>query len=528
MSVFSEQIGQYLRAGFTGLWVETSEFADATSEIAAVCAGQSWPVLVWDFAAGIKCDKETADKLTPFLSKNNNYVQKPLPLVQEIPLMTQELKTSHVIWILKNFHHQQLIHSLPIMQAVQNDVQDYRHEGVSSSVVVVLSPMIEIPRELEKDFVVVEHELPSKEQLWGIATNICEESELPKDDDAKRLVLDAASGMSRRAFEDAVGLSLAKHGQLRHSTIWDLKSQDLRKRGILEIYKGGDTFADLGGLENFKVFSKQLLRPRDNPLLRPHGLLLLGVPGAGKSALIKALGNETNRKVLMMDMGALRSKFQGETDANVRQALKIADAMAPCILAIDEIEKALSGAGQSSAMTDGGAGDRIFGKLLSWLNDHETDVFFVGTCNNISMLPPEFSRAERFDAVFFVDVPTEEERKSIWQIYLDLYGFAKSKTAKVNHALLMMSEGWTGAEIKACCRLAAIREVPLEEAAKQVVPIVRSADNKLRELREWAGGRCLNASAPGLYDASAKHVVDLSTLTSSDTRRRTVTRAQVN
>jgi hypothetical protein len=270
---------------------------------------------------------------------------KPLPLVQDMPVMSLALRqaqesqgsegATHVIWILKNFHHQQLVHNLPIMQALQNAVTDCKAEGQVSCCAIVLSPMIEIPRELEKDFVILEHELPGKEQLWSIAKNICAETELPKTDDDKRLVLDAAAGLSRRGFEDALSLSLAKTGKLDPNEIWDLKAQDLKKRGVLEIYKGTDTYAQLGGLQQFKEFSKQLLRRRDNPLLQPRGMLLLGVPGAGKSAIIKAMGNETQRKVLMMDMGALRSKFQGETDANVRMALKLADAMQPCILFVD-------------------------------------------------------------------------------------------------------------------------------------------------------------------------------------------------
>jgi hypothetical protein len=151
----------------------------------------------------------------------------------------------------------------------------------------------------------------------------------------------------------------------------------------------------------------------------------------------------------------------------------------------------------------------------------------VHNCNNISMLPPEFSRAERFDAVFFVDVPTEEERLAIWQIYLHLYGHAESRTDKVKHSLLTLSEGWTGAEIKACCRLAAIREVSLDEAAKQVVPVTRMADTKLQDLRAWASGRCLNASAPGLYDVGAKQVVSVSDITGGG-KRRSVVRPNVN
>lgn len=522
-----EDIQQYLRAGFTGLWVETFEFADALREITPVCVKEGWPVVVWDFAAGIQSDSITVNKIATYLSKNSNYQMKPLPLAQDIPLLTQEIGSPRVVWVLKNFHHQQLIFNLPIMQAIQNATQNYKGNK-ESPCIVIMSPIIDLPREVAKDFTIIEHALPTKDQLWAIAENICEDDELPRDEEAKRVALDAAAGLSRRAFEDALGLSLARHGQLNPEVIWDLKAQDLKKQGILQIYKGGTSFEQIGGFAHLKDYSKQLLRSRDDVLLRARGVILLGVPGAGKSEFAKALGAETNRKVLQLDMGAVRAPYQGQTDANMRTALKQTDAMQPCILFVDEIEKALSGAGKSSAMTDGGAGDRLFGSFLSWLNDHESDVFCIGTCNDISMLPPEFTRDERFDAVFFIDVPTEEERLVIWQLYLHKYRHAKSRDAKVPHSLLVMSAGWTGAEIKSCCRQAAILEVPVEEAAKFIIPISRRADGKLKELREWAAGKCRNASAPGLYDPGASSVVDLATTLNSGGKRRTVTRPTMN
>src|SRR5262249_34418535 len=163
------------------------------------------------------------------------------------------------------------------------------------------------------------------------------------------------------------------------------------------LHRGVDRFDSLGGLNNLKDFCRRALRPGQS--VKPRGVLLLGVPGSGKSCFAKALGNETGRPTLTLDIGALYGSLVGATEANVRQALRIADAMAPCILYTDEIEKGLSGVGGQG---DSGVSTHLFGTILTWLAEHESDVFFIGTANDISKLPPEFTRAERLDGVFFL------------------------------------------------------------------------------------------------------------------------------
>ena len=182
----------------------------------------------------------------------------------------------------------------------------------------------------------------------------------------------------------------------------------------------------------------------------------------------------------------------GQTEANIRQALQITDAMAPCICFLDEIDKALSGVA-SSGSTDSGVSARLFGTFLTWLNDHQSDVFVVCTCNDITKLPPEFSRAERFDGIFFLDLPGTTQKSAIWKLYLDMFGLdenqPKPKTAE-----------WTGAEIRSCCRLAALLDVSLIEAAKNVVPVAVTAAESVGRLRDWASGRCLDADTSGIYN----------------------------
>ncbi len=183
----------------------------------------------------------------------------------------------------------------------------------------------------------------------------------------------------------------------------------------------------------------------------------------------------------------------GQTEANIRQALRIADAMSPAILMIDEVEKALSGLSGSS---DSGVSARLFGTVLTWLNDHQSDVFTICTCNDISKLPPEFSRSERFDGVWFLDLPGVSQRRAIWKLYIEMFSLDPKQPKPVD-------ADWTGAEIKACCRLAALLDVTLVEAAQNVVPVARTAQEVVEKLRSWAGGRCLDADRGGIFKRNA-------------------------
>ena len=163
--------------------------------------------------------------------------------------------------------------------------------------------------------------------------------------------------------------------------------------------------------------------------------------------------------------------------------------MPPCVLFVDEVEKALSGVGGTG---DSGVSARLFGSLLTWMNDHTSDVYLVATCNDISRLPPEFSRAERFDGIFFLNLPGQSEREAIWTLYTEQFGLDPAQRRP-------QDEQWTGAEIRACCRLAALLDLPLVQAAQNVVPVAVTASESVERLRTWASGRCLSADTPGIY-----------------------------
>jgi len=351
----------------------------------------------------------------------------------------------------------------------------------------VLAPTVALPAELEKLFVVLEHALPDRQQLERIASELTSENpdDMPKGDDLQR-VLDAAAGLTRYEAEGSFALSLTRHNAIRPEAVWELKAQALRKNNLLTLHRGQENFTSLGGLTNLKDFCRRALRPSS---VKPRGVLLLGVSGTGKSQFCKALGNEMGRPTLLLDIGSLMGSLVGQSEGNLRQALRIADAMSPCILFCDELEKALSGVGSQG---DSGVSTRLFGNLLTWLSDHDSDVFFVGTSNDISKLPPGFTRAERFDGVFFLDLPHVGEREAIWNLYRSHFTIPENQARPDDSS-------WTGAEIRSCCRLAALLDVPLTQAARNIVPVAVTAAESVERLRTWASGRCLCATNPGIF-----------------------------
>jgi hypothetical protein len=471
----TDRLTEYVHAAFTGLWVQTHEPDEAEREILRHAREAKWTIAVWDIADGLRVTATAAGN-RPGTGAND-----PLVALRALPALADSDGTA--LLLMHNLHR-----FLTNPEVIQTAFAQLIAGKQGRTFVVVLSPVVQIPVELEKLFVVLDHALPDRAGLERIARELTSDSpdDLPKGDDLGR-VLDAAAGLTRYEAEGAFALSLTRHNAIRPDAVWELKAQTLRKNNLLTLHRGDERFDTLGGLDNLKDFCRRALRPSTS--VRARGVLLVGVPGSGKSAFAKALGAETGRPTLLLDVGGLMGSLVGQSEQNVRQALKIADAMSPCILFVDELEKALAGLGSQG---DSGVSTRMFGTLLTWLSDHTSDVFFVGTSNDISKLPPEFGRAERFDGLFFLDLPSAVEKGLIWQMYRKQFGIPANQPRPAD-------ADWTGAEIKSCCRLSALLDVPLAEAAQHVVPVAVTAAEQVERLRTWAGGRCLSASLPGIY-----------------------------
>jgi len=477
--MLATRLHEYISACFTGIWIESHEHQDALAEIAQLCRAESWALATWDIDQGLRQPGQAAQPVEAGASD-------PLAAIHSLSSLASS--NGAALLVLTNFHR--FLGSAEIVQALIHQIMAGKQ---NRTFVVVLSPVVQIPTELEKLMVVVEHALPSRSQLEEIARSIATEPDELSSGPQLATVLDASAGLTRYEAEAAYSLSLVRHGRIAADAIWELKTGMLKKSGLLSLHQSCEDFTSLGGLTALKAFCKRSLLHSgpESSHKRPRGVLLLGVPGTGKSAFAKALGRETGRPTVVLDVGALLGSLVGQSEQNIRQALRVADAMAPAILFIDECEKDLSGAA-GSGQTDSGVSARLFGSLLTWMNDHTSDVYLVATCNDISKLPAEFSRAERFDGIFFLNLPGHVEKAGIWRMYLELFQLHASQR-------LPNDDHWTGAEIRACCRLAALLDLPLVQAAQNVVPVAVTAAESVERLRNWASGRCLSADLPGIY-----------------------------
>lgn len=472
-----ERVSELVRAAFSGIYVQSSEHDDASEEIARACRRNDWALVTWDLDRGLR--RHGADGP----DAPAEAAADPLAALHACDRTDPDGRTTIVL--LRNFHR--FLGSAEVVQALDTRLALGKQSHLCF---VILAPTVQVPPELEKLLVVVEHEIPGRDQLAAIARSVATEPGECPEGEGLDAVLDATAGLTRLEAENAFCLSLVRHGRLAPDVLWEIKSGMLKKTGLLTLHKGGGSFADIGGLDALKAFCSRALRPGRPENARARGVLLLGLPGSGKSAFCQALGREAGRPTLVLDVGSLLGSLVGQSEANLRQALRLVDAMSPCVVMIDEVEKALAGA--SGGAGDGGVSARLFGALLGWLNDHESDAFVVCTANDVSRLPPEFARAERFDATFFLDLPGAGQRREIWRIYLERFGLDAGQE-------LPRDADFTGAEIRACCRLAALLGVPPAEAARNIVPVAATAGESVERLRSWASGRCLSADRPGLY-----------------------------
>jgi ATP-dependent 26S proteasome regulatory subunit len=378
----------------------------------------------------------------------------------------------------------------------------------SYSTLVFLSPILHVPPALDKDITVVDYDLPAPRELGEILDEML--ATLPHDarptldDFGRERVIQAARGLTADEAANAFARSLvASDGtRLDVAEVLAEKKQIIRKSRALEFYEAQSTFDSIGGLEPLKSWLKTRggafsERAREYGLPSPRGVLLLGVPGCGKSLTARAIGAAWNLPLLRFDVGSVFGKYVGESEANLRRALAAAEAVAPCVLWIDEMEKAFS----ASRGDDGGTALRILGGFLSWLQDKKSDVFVVATANSVEALPPELLRRGRLDEIFFVDLPGAVERAEIFRIHLRKRG--RDPEPLGVEVLASQSEGFSGAEIEQVVLSAlydafeAGRDIHAEDitrAASHMVPLSRTMEEEISRLRDWASTRARPAS----------------------------------
>ena len=320
-----------------------------------------------------------------------------------------------------------------------------------SKVLVILGCRMVLPPELERELTVIEFALPAKEQLGAVLTGIMESAGIKTmENEQREKVIDAACGLTTIEAENAFALSVVESKAIDPVIVAKEKAQAVKKNGLLELIETKETLDSIGGLD---VLKEWLLKRRhafsqraiEYGLPTPKGLLILGIAGTGKSLTAKATAKVFGVPLLKLDAGRIFAGLVGQSESNLRAVIQTAEAIAPCCLWIDEVEKGFNGTKSSNA-TDGGTSARVFGSFLSWLQEKSSPVFVVATANDVTQLPPEMLRKGRWDELFFVDLPNQAEREAIWEIQIGKHGRDPGDFDLVQ--LAKETEGLTGSEIE--------------------------------------------------------------------------------
>lgn len=386
--------------------------------------------------------------------------------------------------------------------------------------VVFLSPVLRLPHDLEKDVTIFDFDLPTFDEIKQILDDLIAVNkrsgriEINLTEEEKEKLVKAALGLTLSEAENAFARAMVEDGKLSIDDVEIIlgeKEQIIKKTGILEFVNSRLNMDDVGGLENLKRW----LRKRNKSWLEsaqkyglpaPKGVLITGVPGCGKSLISKAISEMWQLPLLRLDMGKIFSGLVGSSEDNMRKALQTAEAIAPSILWIDEIEKGFSGINSTG---DGGTATRIFGHFLTWMQEKEKPVFVIATANNISGLPTELLRKGRFDEIFFVDLPTHRERVEIFRVHLkkrlkdpDVLGNFQISEANLND-LAWLTEGFVGAEIEqvvinglfeAFYEERSVTLADFEKICKQFIPLSVTQAEQIKTIRDWANVRAVAAT----------------------------------
>lgn len=359
------------------------------------------------------------------------------------------------------------------------------NQGVEATIIIVSSILV-IPKDLEKYITILEMDYLNTDEIRQIIRNFIQEN-LGIEEKDEKLIDEFAlafKGLTEFEITNLLALSYADDGALTRKDlrlIFDQKQQMIKKAGILEMIPLKETIDDIGGLENLKEWFerkakvyKNITKAKKYGVDMPKGVLIAGVPGCGKSLNAKAAANLFGVPLLRLDMGRLMGKYVGESESNLRNAIALAEAISPCVLWIDELEKAFAGIGG----TGGGAEvtTRLFGNFLTWMQEKDSLTFVVATANDITKLPPELLRKGRFDEIFYVGLPDRAERETIFKIHI-----AKRRPMDLNSIdiskLVDKTEGFSGADIEGVVKDAIESAFSDDKASIQTSDILEAIKN---------------------------------------------------
>ena len=513
MSNFDKELCDLLRARFPFIHITTYEEERIINEIKRIVSTEELihtprKVYIWKLSEGFRnesgiIEENTLEKLgaLKFIKEND---ESSIFIILDFHVFCEKANggvDTTIIRLLKDL--------------MPNLKQSFNPKNV-----IFISPDFSIPDDLKKDVTVMDFELPSEDEIGEVLDEMIESNsggnlQINLNDKEKESLKKAAVGLTLQEAENAFARAMVNDGCLDASDV-DLvlkeKSQVIKKNDLLEYIDSEVNINDVGGLENLKKW----LRKRDKSWLSsakkyglpaPKGVLLTGVPGCGKSLVAKSISSMWHLPLLRFDVSKVFNMYVGNSESNMREAIKTAEAIAPCILWIDEIEKGFSGLGNGG---DSGTSSRIFGTFLSWMQEKTKPVFVVATANNISTLPSEMMRKGRFDEIFFIDLPTFNERKQIFKVHLEsrlkdpsVIGDFIVDDDSLNH-LAGLTEGFGGAEIEqivimglfdAFAEDRSITMRDFENSIKNTVPLSITQSEQIRSIREWADIRAVAATA---------------------------------
>lgn len=474
----------YLKAGYSHFFIQTEEpneainyIQDSLADCKAPNTDEPMEIKVWGY------DPNNVDPLAPLME---TYDQK------------------NIILILKNYNwflFKDILAKTPnpdIVQFILDSLPVYRSPEYRKAMIIVSNNSKEesLPIELLREFKEITYPLPTKKEIESILNDTIEtakesNSKFKKVSNKKKTkLINAAVGMSRIEAQNSFFLSLVKTGKLDSNSIIDQRAEYLKNVAGLHYIKYTESFDNLKGYERYKKFvSKTLPNPKSK------GTILIGPTGTGKSHCAKACAGEFEIPMITVEMAEWQSSFVGDNEKLVRKAIEAIKSFERVLLFIDELEKGWSGIGGRGNVTSDSINERAMSQFLKFMQDRKDGIYILATCNDISKIPPEYLRAERWDtAPWFIDLPQTEERKSIFEYYKNLYNvegkFEKNYT-----------EGWTGSELKTLCRLTSIfNEEPGSKTLKTndlnefIVPASVTKNDEIEILRQWAVGKTLSAS----------------------------------
>ncbi|XHX78095.1 MAG: AAA family ATPase [Stenomitos frigidus ULC029] len=488
-----EELSILIQAQYPLIYMVTSEEERAEQTIATVSQGKPQRrVFVWTVTHGI----------VEYGQPRNVTQHNTVSPEAAIEWVTRQKEPG--IFVFKDLHP---FYSAPVIRWLRDAIASFKG---TQKAIILMSPVQEIPIELEKEVAVLDFPMPDMGELNHVLSQQLEQVRTRRiTTEAREKLLKAALGLTRDEAEKVYRKAQVTAGRLTEEevdVVLSEKKQLIRRNGILEYVEEDETIDSVGGLEELKRWLKQRSnafteRAREYGLPQPKGMLILGVPGCGKSLIAKTTSRLWGLPLLRLDMGRVYDgSMVGRSEANLRGALKTAESISPAILFIDEMDKAFAGT-SGSADSDGGTSSRIFGSFLTWMQEKTSPVFVMATANRVERLPGEFLRKGRFDEIFFVDLPNSEERKEIFQIHLSK---RRREIARFDlDQLANVCDGFSGAEIEQAL-VAAMYEAFAQDreftqldiiaAIKSTLPLSKTMTEQVTALRDWARQRARPAA----------------------------------